>query len=776
MLMANNEHKIVVNAEVRNFSSFKKEITDAKKLLDTLSKNKVGIKIDDSFLKNYKKNFTDLKKVLEDEIKKQINLLKSYDDAIDKTGNKLKNIAKINSIGARLSDYQKTYQDVGGGGGGDAGGGGGTGGAEESGGGGGGRGRGVISRLGVGRYLTLYGAYRLGKKLYDTEFGLASGRMGLKGLGANNQDIEEVQKGGNFAGYTQMESLQQALEMKRATGSLQGMKEMQLFSRISGYGMDELTGVMSGFRQSGMRNSESVKMIKDIYTEAIRNGFDESRAIEILQSISEYTGAMSEKTGINVESVRSIIEGLMGSSEFFSQNAGRSMTAMQGAAGLFGASGNMSAISYRALKALNPNASFDELLRMRTLGLTGQEGGAGFDIYNQMLEQLGTATAGHKVKFGGGLQQMNGKMGHFAAVIKSAMGLPEGQISEEIAKSFLTGDKTKLLKSAQDVNKSINEKMLDIMNSEEKTLLQIAANTKDIADNTADDAGNWLKDVINDWNTPATNPDTGKPWGGGAEYFKNPDGSINTDAWNKAAKQEKQLWRMKNGQSSMMITNPQTYQQAASNLGLAPGGGGGGGFFSTLFGSKGGGNAQIMKEIDTVAQKYNVDKNLMKAYIKNESNFKTGVGDSTNPTVGFLANGQTAGGAGIGQFIPSTFTRLWKKMGIQGNVDLSKRYDPHLSLEMLGYYFKEMQSSGMSPKAMMDSITGVGHRGSGGPKHVADIMRDYKRYQLAEASQPKNVYDVISNFLTSISKATRAQPAHASHVTHRAKHKKMQDE
>ena len=460
-----------------DFKSVKSGFKELEKTVEDVGKKKIGINLDKGTINTAKETIKKVFKDIEESNKSltnEINKLgKELEKAVDPR--KIKELRKeVVGLGREIASNNRALNSGAGsafGGGGNAGGGGGG----SSGGGGSMFGGGMGRMLKGGVYGAAAGAaIGLALKTFAPAMEAAQGRLGLRSLGLSAGGITGVESGGLRYGQKGGESRQLAATLMRLTGSASSTGRVQELSMLSGAGGDEIAGVMGGLRKTGMSSNQSIKMLKDVYTEAIANGFDESRVFDVMKTMSDNVEALSQN-GANPLAIKDIMMGLMGSSKFFRDDASRAGQVMQSVEGKFTGGGPGAALAYRTLRGMGgqySKMSPIQLIEQAGLGITGM-GGAGKEGYNAYLEQIASQSLGKKFKIGDKLNEQERStlsVGGF----RDFLGLSPNA-AKELSYSVQNGDSADIGKKLLESTKTADQKLLDLLADKNTGLLGIAA-------------------------------------------------------------------------------------------------------------------------------------------------------------------------------------------------------------------------------------------------------------------------------------------------------------
>lgn len=314
------------------------------------------------------------------------------------------------------------------------------------------------------------------KAIYSPTFAAAQSRLQLRGYGLNSKDIKNVEGSGYMMGYSPTESREQAGNLMRATGKYGQLTNVQMLSRSIGADPNELIGMMGNMRNSGMSDKESISTLKDIFTDAVSAGFDSSRAIEVLGAISEHVGSMAKQGNVSAEGIKSSMSMLMHSGSFFSQNPNRAMGAMSGIDSTFTGGGPLSAIAFKTISQMYPNMSQTGKLYQMRQGLF-KSGDSAELMTNQIGNLMNFMSPGKNLVHGGGGGQLSDD-----AKKNIAMGFKNSGVTQNdetamaLIDAFLEksgNEAADIAKQQMDVQKDLQERMIDILRSSEMKLANI---------------------------------------------------------------------------------------------------------------------------------------------------------------------------------------------------------------------------------------------------------------------------------------------------------------
>jgi len=469
-----------------DFKSVTKGFDDLVNTVKGLGKQKFGINIDDKTLKafgsNMQKTYKDLGRHNK-ELSKDINSLVAG-------MSKMTDEKKISAATRRLSDMSRQLKEgkneaeklarnlssIGVPAGGRVGG------VPRAGGMAGifGRGGGGISLLMRGGIYgaALAGIAGIGTMIAGPAMRAAESRLRLRGLGLRAEQLGQITTTGAQFGFTPEETRGQAIQMMRGVGGIGGLGFAQLLSRGTGIGAEEITGMMSNLRQAGMRGREGARFLKDVFTEAVAAGFDSSRAADVMTSVAQYTAEMAQKGVSNASTINSLITDLMGTSDYFRQNVGRSMGALRGMDAMF--------------QSANPFALYvtQRMAQQRQQSLS--TGGLLFETQKSFAEMgpneakerlqetvraaVQAATGGMNIVPGGGVRQLTEAQKEAAAGIARRQGLLQGNVTgiRELINAVLAGDQERIAKGVE-AQVDLEKNTVDVLKSQENYLKQISA-------------------------------------------------------------------------------------------------------------------------------------------------------------------------------------------------------------------------------------------------------------------------------------------------------------
>lgn len=321
---------------------------------------------------------------------------------------------------------------------------------------------------------------RAGKMLDLMSLGYRGGSNGLRGL----------ERGGLSTGYGVDDTRSQAAMMQRLVGNTNSLGDAQKFSRTSGFGVDEITGMMGGFRQAGVGSKDSMKMLHDMFRDAVATGFDETSARDALDVISTNTTELASSGGASPKAIADVVKSLMASSSFFSNNARAAGSAFQSVDQAFtGGSGATQALAFRALAKLNPGASPMQLIEKVGFGLGGSRG-SGVEGFKGFLSQVGGLSTGRSV--GAGTRLSEDQRASFSVNLKNVLGVKQ-TLATEIVEAFLRGDSKNLKAKMDKADEDLGQKTFDILNSPEMGIAKLTATTGEIYSILSQEfVGKWL--------------------------------------------------------------------------------------------------------------------------------------------------------------------------------------------------------------------------------------------------------------------------------------------
>lgn len=682
-------HQITIDANVKKAAeSIRKLRTEVR----GIGQEKVEFKFDDKKLVSAIKFQKDVYAGTIKEVKKLSTALSEATS--DKQAKALR--TQINLLKKDLRETSVILKDMGG---------------SEAGGGGG-----LLGGFGAKAVAATAVAYSI-QRLLSPAFKLANLRVGLRGLGAGGNEINTAQRSGQAFGYGPEESLQHATMLRRATGGTSSLGGVQAFSRGTGIAPNEIIGAMGNLRQGGVKDPQALRTLKDLFVDAVSKGFDESRAFDVLTAVSQYTGAMAQQGGVNPQAITQIVGALM-NQPFFTENAGRSMAAVQGVEGAFTRGGPTSALAYRALAGMNENQGMSpiKLLEKVGFGLT-QSGGAGQEGYNAFLGQIGQVATGRKLKSGGGMGQVSEDQRAAFSVLTQRVTGTNQSLASEIVKAFLEGDQKGLQTKLMEAEKSIADRTLGTMTSMDGTMVVMGADIDAIKTDIAQKLIPILTDTYEAFQPLLMVMQKILP---SAIKFGTPFGLANEGQKGVDYLMDKM---------GLKTTGPAPRDFLASGTGV--GGGMSSAGMSTPT-SKDARRAAFRPMIQKLAAAGGVDPNLIEAIIDKESAFNPNAVSSTGAT-------------GLGQFTK----RTWKAYGTP---DINDRSNPSLNVAAMVNYMRDLQTryKGNVP-AMLADYTG----GSGGMAHIQNIMNEWIKLMKDQ---------------------NKKAPVYPSRVTELSGHKKMQSE
>jgi len=399
--MPRTEHTLLIKGDFKDFQTKFDGLTSQ---LDAFSKKELGVNLKTDSLDFFKKSS---KETLE-ELKR---MQKITGDVIDELVDKIKNaktpeeFARLNQqlvrtkrlagqVGKEIANWEKPGRNVAGMLRGLAG----------SMGGGGGAGMGILSKLGiVGAALAVPlaafgGAYAMGAP----RRAIAPQNLAMMGMGGprTRGGLEAVREQGLQFGFGPQQTIQQQMMGMRAMGEGFRAAPFQRLGRMTGFSPEDLMGVGGGFRQAGMQAFQIPQAVEDMYVRAIAEGFDQARAIDFLKAISDHTATLAAAGGVSPKAIADILGDFMAGSDFFTQNAQRGLTAMAGISQAMSGTGPMSAVQFRSLARLMPEATMTDLLyaqqfRLEELGeqRPGDLPGAQ-EVLSSFLDALSTTVTG----------------------------------------------------------------------------------------------------------------------------------------------------------------------------------------------------------------------------------------------------------------------------------------------------------------------------------------------------------------------------------------------
>lgn len=465
--MAIKQNTIKIDADIK---SVDKSFDKLKKSAQELNKQKIAINVDDKKVKEFVQFQKDVIANTKKEIQKlTVAMNEAFDD---KKVEKLKR--RINELKKDIKDATTSMNDVGAGGG-----------FGGTGGGGSGLG-GLLSGGGITKLLKggVYGAVAMAafgavKSILGPAFQAASSRVQLRGLGVSRGAISQMEgMGAMEMGFGMEETRQQAIRLARGTGSAAEVNKVQLLSRATGVNPEDLIGVMQSFRGAGLKNGESIQVIRETLTSSIAAGFDQSRAFDVLETIASKTSELAQSGEVDPQAIAAAATQLMSGSSYFQQNAGRSMNTLSAVDSLFTGGGAGKGIAFRALSDLyrGQGLSPTQLLYETNMGLfkstdsTKRLDAAGMAFLRE-------ATGNRGLTAGGGLNQItNDQLLNASMAFSKATG-----DSQEGGREFFTNlltmsgkDREGFLKEKSKALENLQRNTNEILNSQDMKLLQIA--------------------------------------------------------------------------------------------------------------------------------------------------------------------------------------------------------------------------------------------------------------------------------------------------------------
>lgn len=693
-------------------SGIKKAINSVTESIGKIGQKKIDIGLDSKKLKEAKADLNFIYDNYKKIGKEAINLQKQIDNAfssnaVKKYKNELKELQRQKkdyqreekNIRREISDLEKKSGDGSTGGGGK--------------GGSGGSGFGGIF---TGSFLA-DAAMKAVTWAITGAMQAAESRIKLRGLGLNTNSLNSLEATGVKNGYAPEESRQQAIGLLRETGGIKSLSEMQRFSKGSGADPFEVIGMMGGLRNSGMGEKQSIKMLKDTFSEAVAAGFDTSRALDVLGIISSNTDAMAKNGGAGAEGIKALMISLMRGSSFFTQNADRGMNAISGFDKLFTGGGPASTIGYMALKKLHPEWGINKLMFERSRGLldapdVGSDSsterlksaiGVGFNLYKP----------GADIKAGGGSGQVSEEdiLG-LSNSLSPSLGLKPTMIAAAID-AYLNKsgvDQEGVFKEVLDSQKDLGSRTLEVLQSSDQHLKDIGNTISQIQE----DVGEILMEMV-----------------GILHPFKD-----NPLSWDNVSKNFNNLLKNNVINNSVIKSDGSKTNTGASydtSYNLSP--------LLTKFDlSKTGENKadKYDKIIGEAANKYGLPPNIIKAIMMHESNF--------NPNAT-----STAGAQGLMQLLPSTARML----------GVSDSLDPEQNTFGGAKYFRQMldKYNGNYQLALAAYNAGPGRvdKAGGIPNipetkdYVAKVTQNYNKLNEISVASPQQEMSNISNLSSSTS-------------------------
>lgn len=353
---------------------------------------------------------------------------------------------------------------------------------------------GKVATIATAGLLATGVAIRVMSSLIAPAIEAASGRIRLRGLGLSQKRLEEVEATGSQFGFSKDESRGHAEELLRATGSTDRLNSFQLLSRTTGQDPSQLFGAAGSFRQSGSSNKESFKLIKDTLAGAVAAGFDQSRSIEILQSIADKTETLAQIRNVDPKIISDLVMRTMSGSSYFQQNSGRTMGAIGGLDSLFTGGGTGTGLAVQSLAQLykGQGRSTTDLLYESRQGLFNSQDAP--QRVEQYLSNFLDQATNSKIKAGGGLDQLSGDQLKqvtmaFTNLVKKSGGNISDDTSMALFKGFLTkteADRQKFLQEQAKVVQEQQKTSLDYLQSSDNTLLKMNSLLQDIKLEIAD--------------------------------------------------------------------------------------------------------------------------------------------------------------------------------------------------------------------------------------------------------------------------------------------------
>lgn len=353
---------------------------------------------------------------------------------------------------------------------------------------------GKVATIATAGLLATGVAIRVMSSLIAPAIEAATGRIRLRGLGLSQKRLDEVEAYGSQFGFSKNESRAHAEELLRATGSTDRLNSFQLLSRISGQDPSQLFGAAGSFRQSGSSNKESFKLIKDTLAGAVAAGFDQSRSIEILQSIADKTETLAQTRNVDPKVISDLVMRTMSGSSYFQQNSGRAMGAIGGLDSLFTGGGTGTGLAVQSLAQLykGQGRSTTDLLYESRQGLFNSKDAP--ERIEQYLSNFLDQSTNSKIKAGGGLDQLSGDQLKqvtmaFTNLVKKSGGNISDDTSMALFKGFLTkteGDRQKFLQEQAKVVQEQQKTSIDYLQSSDNKLLQMNSLLQDIKLEIAD--------------------------------------------------------------------------------------------------------------------------------------------------------------------------------------------------------------------------------------------------------------------------------------------------
>ncbi len=388
--MANNTIKID-----GDFTSITKGFANVLKQVNELGKKTFGLNVDDKQLRKAQQLQKDIIVSTQKEIQRLGILMSSTFD--DRRVKKFRD--QIKELKNDLRDAHGTLSDLSGGRGGGIEGGGGRGGGAF----GGFAGKAAIAGA---AYQTIKGAIGM---IIGPAMQAATSRLQLRGLGASGRQIQLAEQSGVYTGYSVEETHQQAGQMMRATGGMGQLGKTQMFSRAIGANPAEIIGMMGQMRGAGLSDKDSLRVLKETFSDAVASGFDHARAVDVLSMIASNTAAMAQQGDVNVEGMKSGISMLMQSSSFFKENPQRAMGALGGLNQMMTGSGPAFSMAFRAISEMPQykNTSFINRMYETKKGIF--KGATPEDTIQKtqaMITQLAQGYTGKTIKPGGGTGQL----------------------------------------------------------------------------------------------------------------------------------------------------------------------------------------------------------------------------------------------------------------------------------------------------------------------------------------------------------------------------------
>lgn len=462
-----------IDADFKNALSGFKELD---KTVSTLSKKKYGLNIDNKVVKELSKDLKNTFKDLESNNKRLSKEINNLGKELEKATDPAKVKRLRDEIGKLTKDVGEAAKAMNG--------------SSAAGGGFGGSGMGRGGRGGIGGMLgglgkaggmasvaagAVTGMGALVMKALQPALIAAEGRLGLKRLGMSGAAISTAEQNGvTRYGQTYEQTRGLSQHLLRSTGSAGSVGGVQALSLLTGGAGEDISGMMGSMRRNGTDSKQSLKMLKDVYSEAVARGFDESRALDVMQTLADNVENLGAG-GANAAVIKDLMMGLIGSSDFFKDDPKRAGQVLSTIENKFTSGGPAAALSYRTLRGMGGaygQMSPMQLIEQTGLGLMGQ-GGAGKAGYNAYLGTVASQAIGRKVGVGDKLSE-DERSTVSVAGFRDFMGL-NPQAAKQLSYSFQNGDDKGIAKILEEANKTSEQKLLDLLNDPDKGLIGAAA-------------------------------------------------------------------------------------------------------------------------------------------------------------------------------------------------------------------------------------------------------------------------------------------------------------